>query len=130
MSNLKFSEKELVAVKHRLNQMMIDLSTSTENVFGEMKKMMDNSYSDPNDRATLESERSIDIRLQQRGKNLKSKIEKAIQRIDGGEYQVCENCGEEISKERLLARPVTDLCIHCKENQERSERLKTDWRPS
>ncbi len=77
---------------------------------------------DPNDRATLESGRSFEIRLRDRERKLLAKIEAALGRIEEGEFGICEECGEEIGLKRLEARPVTTLCIDCKTFQEQKER--------
>jgi len=53
---------------------------------------------------------------------LLSKIEEALQRVEDGEYGICEDCGDEIGLKRLEARPVTTLCIDCKTAQETKER--------
>jgi DnaK suppressor protein len=78
---------------------------------------------DPNDRATIESDRGFELRIRHREKKLLKKIQEALVRIDDGVYGICAGCGEEIGVKRLEARPVTDLCIDCKtlqENQEKS----------
>ena len=67
------------------------------------------------DLASSESEQSLNLRLRDRELVLLKKIDKALQKIENGEYGVCEKCGEEIGIKRLEARPVTDLCIRCKE---------------
>jgi DnaK suppressor protein len=51
------------------------------------------------------------------------KIREAIERIDEGAFGICESCEEEISEARLRARPVTTLCIECKTEQERQEKI-------
>jgi DnaK suppressor protein len=77
---------------------------------------------DPNDRATLESGRSFELRIRDRERKLLTKIDEAIVRIDEGSYGICEDCGEEIGLKRLEARPVTTLCIDCKTIQETREK--------
>lgn len=77
---------------------------------------------DPNDRATVESGRSFELRIRDRERKLLSKIEAAIQRIEDGEFGLCEECGEPIGEKRLQARPVTTLCIDCKTIQENKEK--------
>lgn len=77
---------------------------------------------DPNDRATVESGRSFELRIRDRERKLLSKIEAAIQRIEDGEFGYCEECGEAIGEKRLEARPVTTLCIDCKTIQENKEK--------
>lgn len=74
------------------------------------------------DLASSESDQSMSIRLRGRERILLRKIIKALQKIDEGTYGVCEKCGDEITVRRLEARPVTDMCIRCKEEQERVER--------
>lgn len=78
------------------------------------------------DLATTESNQSMNIRLRDREQILLRKINKAIAKIERGEYGVCEECEEDISIKRLEARPVTDYCIKCKEEQERVERSFAD----
>jgi DnaK suppressor protein len=82
------------------------------------------TFPDPTDRATLESERNFTLRIRDRERKLISKIKEALDRLDQGTFGICEECGEDISEERLKARPVTTLCINCKKRQENEERLK------
>lgn len=77
---------------------------------------------DENDLASSEYLLSFELRLRDREKVLLRKIEEALERIDKGEYGICDVCGEEISAGRLKARPVTTMCIRCKEEQERKEK--------
>ncbi len=81
------------------------------------------SFPDPTDRATQESDRSFELRIRDRERRLISKIREALERLDEGEFGICESCGEGISEGRLKARPVTTLCIDCKMEQERQEKL-------
>ncbi|MBW2581851.1 MAG: TraR/DksA C4-type zinc finger protein, partial [Deltaproteobacteria bacterium] len=62
------------------------------------------------------------LRIRDRERKLLSKIRSAIERIDSGEFGFCEGCGDEISDERLEARPVTTYCISCKKKQEDVEK--------
>ena len=64
---------------------------------------------------------STEMRLHDREKFLLGKINKQFVRLDHGNIDVCEDCGESISFRRLLARPVTTLCIDCKEQSEKEE---------
>ncbi len=79
---------------------------------------------DPNDRATVESGRSFELRIRDRERKLLSKIDEALLRIEEGTFGICEDCGEEIGLKRLEARPVTTLCIDCKTLQETREKSK------
>jgi DnaK suppressor protein len=82
----------------------------------------DENFPDPSDRASMESNRNSILRIRDRERKLIFKIQEALQRLDAGEFGICEQCGEEIGIERLKARPVTTLCIECKSNQEVEEK--------
>ncbi len=69
---------------------------------------------DPNDRATIESDFTMELRTRDRERKLIKKIEESIKTLDSGDYGYCENCGEEIGIRRLEARPTAQLCIDCK----------------
>jgi DnaK suppressor protein len=77
---------------------------------------------DPGDRATLESERAIELRTRDRERKLISKIDDALLRIDSGTYGYCEETDEPISLRRLDARPTATLSIEAQERHERMER--------
>ncbi len=69
---------------------------------------------DPNDRASQESDFTMELRTRDRERRLIKKIESSIKHLDDDEYGFCDNCGEEIGIRRLEARPTADLCIDCK----------------
>ena len=77
---------------------------------------------DSGDVATVELNQSFTIRLREREEKLLKKIEAALARIGDGSYGICEDCGEAIDVKRLIARPVTTLCIDCKSRQEAEEK--------
>ncbi len=81
------------------------------------------NFPDPTDRASLESDRNFELRIRDRERKLIMKIREAMERLDEGEFGICESCEEEIGDARLLARPVTTLCIDCKTEQERQEKI-------
>jgi DnaK suppressor protein len=72
------------------------------------------NFPDPNDRATQESEFSLELRTRDRERRLIKKIEESIKEIESGDYGYCESCGIEIGIRRLEARPTASLCIDCK----------------
>ena len=84
----------------------------------------DERLADITDQASFQSDRNFELRIRDRERKLMVKMHEAIQKIDDGTYGVCENCDEEISEKRLLARPVTTLCMQCKTEQEKNEKLK------
>ena len=77
---------------------------------------------DEMDLASSEYMQSFTFRLRGRERVFLQKIEKAIKKLDEGVFGVCEDCEEPISAKRLEARPETEFCIRCKEDQERNER--------
>ncbi len=83
-------------------------------------------HADPSDRATMETDRSFMLRLRDRERKLIPKIQEALGRIQNGAFGLCEDCGDDISIERLKARPVTTLCIKCKSAREEEEQLRGD----
>ncbi len=72
------------------------------------------NFPDPNDRATQESEFSLELRTRDRERKLIKKIEDTLILLDNHEYGYCEACGVEIGIRRLEARPTATLCIDCK----------------
>ena len=81
-----------------------------------------NELPDEVDLASTESLQSFALRLRGRERMFLDKIAKALQKIEDGEFGMCEDCEEPIGRKRLDARPETTLCIRCKEDQERVER--------
>jgi DnaK suppressor protein len=72
------------------------------------------NFPDPNDRATQESEFSLELRTRDRERKLIKKIDSTLEKLDNHEYGYCESCGIEIGIRRLEARPTATLCIDCK----------------
>ena len=72
------------------------------------------NFPDPNDRATQESEFSLELRTRDRERKLIKKIEVSIKDLEAGDYGYCESCGINIGIRRLEARPTANLCIDCK----------------
>jgi DnaK suppressor protein len=72
------------------------------------------NFPDPNDRATQESEFSLELRTRDRERRLIKKIDEALKEIESGDYGYCESCGIDIGIRRLEARPTATLCIDCK----------------
>ena len=79
-------------------------------------------FADPNDRATQESDMSLELRNRDRERKLIKKIDETIALIDAGDYGYCDKCGVEIGLKRLEARPTATLCIDCKTLDELRER--------
>lgn len=84
---------------------------------------------DLNDRASSETDRSIELRTHDRARKLLAKINNALQKIEDGSYGYCEVTGEPISLKRLEARPIATLSIEAQEQHERKERIYRDDEP-
>jgi DnaK suppressor protein len=84
------------------------------------------SLPDVADRASAETDKSIELRARDRQRKLISKIDAALRRIDDGSYGYCDETGEPISIGRLMARPVATLSLEAQERHERSERIHRD----
>ncbi|HZV56560.1 MAG TPA: RNA polymerase-binding protein DksA [Sphingobium sp.] len=81
---------------------------------------------DLNDRASSETDWSIELRTRDRQRKLISKIDAALRRIDEGEYGYCEVTGEPISLGRLEARPIATMTVEAQERHERQEKVSRD----
>ena len=78
------------------------------------------------DRASLETDKSLDLRTKDRARKLIVKIDAALERIEDGSYGYCEETGEEIGIDRLMARPIATLCVEAQERHERMEKTYDD----
>ena len=83
-------------------------------------------HPDLTDRATTETERSLELRTRDRQRKLVSKIDAALRRLEEGTYGYCEETGEPISLKRLDARPIATLSIEAQERHERREKVYRD----
>jgi RNA polymerase-binding transcription factor len=100
------------------------LAESTET----LHHLKEESLAEPDitDRASLETERSIELRTRDRERKLISKIDAALMRIEDGSYGYCEETDEPISLRRLEARPIATLSLEAQERHERMERTHRD----
>ena len=83
---------------------------------------------DEAERATRETENSLELRTRDRYRKLIRKIDKALNRVDEGEYGYCEETGEEIGLDRLEARPIATLCLDAQERWELRQRQQGESR--
>jgi DnaK suppressor protein len=103
-----------------------ELMEEVDRTVGHMKNEAAN-FPDPNDRATQESEFSLELRTRDRERKLLRKIDSALQRIEDGDYGYCAETGEEIGLKRLEARPVATLSVEAQERRELAEKQYRDW---
>jgi len=116
-------EKTVEYFKEILLERLDALYSEAEKTVTGMTDMKDN-FPDPTDRASMESDRNFTLRIRDRERKLIAKIREALERIEDGTFGHCEMCDDEISIERLKARPVTTLCIECKRRQEAQEKAR------
>ena len=93
-----------------------------------LQSLQEESLAQPDlaDRATAETDRSLELRTRDRFRKLISKIDSAMKSIDEGTYGYCEETGEPISLKRLEARPIATLSVEAQERHERLERTRRD----
>jgi len=115
-------EKDLEFFRQLLIQWMEELLNHADETVEELSDPQEN-LADPLDRAAAESDRLRTLRMRDRESMLIKKIRQSLEDIENDEYGFCEDCGEEISIERLKARPVTSFCIRCKTKRESLEKL-------
>ncbi|PLX74502.1 MAG: RNA polymerase-binding protein DksA [Desulfuromonas sp.] len=116
--NKEKAEEFRQLLQEQMDQLLRDADRTVSDMTDEKA-----NFPDPTDRASLESDRNFELRIRDRERKLIAKIREALERIDAGEFGECEDCGEEIGEARLRARPVTTLCIDCKTEQERQEKI-------
>jgi DnaK suppressor protein len=93
-----------------------------------LASLQDGGMQEPDltDRASVETDRALELRTRDRARKLISKIDQALERIENGTYGYCEETGEPISLRRLEARPIATLSIEAQERHERMERTHRD----
>ncbi len=116
----KVREKKIQEIRKKLMAQREALLTGAVEALNELPGQT--VFPDLGDQASAETDRSFMLRLKGREQRLLKKIEDAIERIDNGVFGICDRCGEEIDIKRLEARPVTTLCIECKQEQEEAEK--------
>lgn len=123
-----FSPSFLDEMRDTLEGQRADLINKSHLTRSELRQR-EHEPGDSIDESVDEQGTSTELRLKDRERNLLAKINEAIFRIDDGEYGYCENCGDPIAMGRLRARPMAELCIACKEDQEREERRMATGNP-
>lgn len=105
------------------------LTAQREDLLGNAKRTLSgdihldpDDFPDEIDTASSEINLAFTGRVRERERGLLKKVNEALERIEDGDYGECESCGEQIGVKRLIARPVAELCIDCKSEQEKLER--------
>ena len=115
----KSDQKKFIKILDEAKQQLLD--NARRAMTGDIHLDPDD-FADEIDSASSESGLAFIGRLRERERQLIQKIDLSLQKIEVGTYGTCRICEEDIGMERLRARPVADLCIDCKSQQERLER--------
>ncbi|HIP53534.1 MAG TPA: RNA polymerase-binding protein DksA [Chromatiales bacterium] len=115
------NEKQEAHFRAILNAWKKELMEEVDRTVHHMQDEASN-FPDPNDRASQESEFSLELRTRDRERKLIKKIDETLTKLDNHEYGYCESCGVEIGIQRLEARPTATLCIDCKTLEEIKEK--------
>jgi len=116
------SKKNKEYLRNWLTQRLSELLENAKETAIDMRDINDRLI-DEVDQASMESDRGLMLRIKERERKLIVKITDALDRFETGTFGICEECGEEIPERRLMARPVTSLCIECKKKQETAEKV-------
>jgi DnaK suppressor protein len=117
------TEKDKRYFKKCLTQMLNESLGKVQGTLAHVSDLEDRP-SDKADQASIASDVGFALRIRDREEKLIEKIIEALEKLDVGTFGICEACGEEIPLKRLMARPMTTLCIECKKEQEAQERRR------
>jgi DnaK suppressor protein len=121
----RIAKPDLSRFRTLLERQRADLLDDARKVVAGEVHLDPDDFPDEIDMAATEVGLSLVGRLRERQRGLLGKIAAALSRLDAGTYGECEECGEQIGIRRLEARPVAELCIDCKSQQERLERRES-----
>lgn len=119
------NERQLEYFRRKLLKWKDDILRESRETVSHLQKETEN-HPDLADRASSETDRSLELRTRDRQRKLISKIDEAMRRIEEGNYGYCEETGEPITLARLEARPIATLSLEAQERHERRERVHRD----
>jgi len=127
---LKMSEKDYMNAaqldffRQKLNTLKDDILKNASETTEHLRENI--LVPDPADRATIEEEHALELRTRDRERKLLKKVEQALARIESGDYGWCEETGEPIGLNRLIARPTANLSLEAQERRELRQKLFGD----
>ena len=129
--NYKPSKSEKFMNAKQKEYFRLKLKNWKNDIYQESRETVENlqdsiAPADISDRATQESEKTLELKSRDRHRKLISKIDAALKRIKDGTYGFCEETAEPIGLKRLMARPVATLCIAAQEKHEKNEKVYAD----
>lgn len=122
------NDKQLIYFKKKLLNWRVELMDESQETLNHLRDVSNQDVGDEVDRASRESDHTLELRTRDRYRKLQKKIDLALQRIDEGAYGYCEDTGEEIGVRRLDVRPVATLTIEAQERRESKEKHTADDR--
>jgi DnaK suppressor protein len=122
MGNMDMDKKKSIKFKKLLLEEKEKVMNNSRKNLDEIKVDVDD-LPDETDLAAAELNQAVIFKLRDRERLMLSKIDHALSKIDEGSFGVCEDCEEPIEEKRLEARPISTLCITCKERQEHKQKV-------
>jgi len=119
------NSRQLGYFKQKLLDWKDEILRESRETVSHLQKETEN-HPDLADRASSETDRSLELRTRDRQRKLIFKIDEALRRVDDGSYGYCEETGEPIGLARLDARPIATLSLEAQERHERRERVHRD----
>ncbi|MGB0722086.1 MAG: RNA polymerase-binding protein DksA [Gammaproteobacteria bacterium] len=116
------SGKQLAYFRQKLIDWRTELMEEAQQTINNLRDDSHKDIGDEADRASRESDHTLELRTRDRYRKLLRKIDQALQRIEEGEYGYCEDTGEEIGLGRLEARPIATLTVEAQERREHAEK--------
>jgi DnaK suppressor protein len=118
------NEAQLQFFRNRLQEMERELLHNADETTEHLRETV--IVPDPADRATIEEEHALELRTRDRERKLIKKVQQSLARIDSGDYGYCEETGEPIGLQRLLARPTATLSLEAQQRRELRQKLYGD----
>jgi len=121
-------DKQLAYFRRKLIDWRSELMDESQDTIDHLRDVSNQDIGDEVDRASRESDHTLELRTRDRYRKLQNKIDKALKRIDEGSYGYCDDTGDEIGIKRLDARPVATLTLEAQERRESKEKHTADDR--
>ena len=122
------NDKQLAYFKQKLLDWRTELMDESQETLNHLRDVSNQDVGDEVDRASRESDHTLELRTRDRYRKLQKKIDQALNRIDDGSYGYCDDTGEEIGIKRLDVRPVATLTLEAQERRESKEKHTADDR--
>ena len=122
------NDRQLAYFRRKLLDWRKELMTESQETIEHLRDLSNQDVGDEVDRASRESDHTLELRTRDRYRKLQAKIDSALKRIEDGTYGYCADTGEEIGLKRLDARPVATLTLEAQERRESKEKHTADDR--